>query len=77
MADDLAQLQAAHKKLHQDKDELKTELDTLKPAHAELKQMHDRTSLELQSTKTSLHKSQEARVHAEVGHQLWLTPDCP
>lgn len=72
LADELSQLTGKHKQLQADKEAADTELSTLKPAHDELQQMHSKATAELQSTKTALQKSQEARVHAEVGAELDL-----
>jgi esterase/lipase len=74
LADGLAQLTGKYKQLQADQEAADTELSTLKPAHAELQQMHEKAKTELQNIKTALQKSQEARVHAEVGGcVLWLT----
>lgn len=75
LADELSQLTGKHKVLQQDKDKLDAELFSLKPAHTELEQMHDKVKAELESTKAALQKSQEARVHAEVGRLLLFTFD--
>jgi ElaB/YqjD/DUF883 family membrane-anchored ribosome-binding protein len=67
LADELAQLTGKHKLLQAHREAADAELSALKPAHAELQQMHEKARTELQNNKTALQKSQEARVHAEVG----------
>lgn len=84
LSNELSQLRSSHKQLKEEKETMDTQLSTLQPAHAELQQMHDKVSIELQDTKISLQKSQEARVRAEVGtgvpaHELtrkrsWQSP---
>jgi hypothetical protein len=76
LADELSQLTGKHKQLQQEREALHTELLTLKPAHAELQQMHDKAKAELQNTKAALQKSQEARVHAEVGFPVYNARPC-
>ncbi len=63
---ELSELHPRLKALTQEKQSLDDALATLQPAHKELQDMHKQTAADLQHVQQALHKSEAARVHAEV-----------